>query len=35
MQMGEAQLIAASMPPDLARPSAGLETLDDILRDLD
>jgi O-acetylhomoserine (thiol)-lyase len=34
-QMSEAQQIAAGVPPDLIRLSIGLETLDDILRDID
>ena len=34
-QMDEAQQIAAGVPPDLIRLSVGLETLDDILWDID
>jgi O-acetylhomoserine (thiol)-lyase len=34
-QMSEEQQIAAGVPPDLVRLSVGLETLDDILWDLD
>ena len=34
-QMNEEQQIAASVPPDLIRLSIGLETLDDILWDID
>jgi O-acetylhomoserine (thiol)-lyase len=34
-QMSEAQQIAAGVPPDLIRLSIGLETLDDILWDID
>jgi O-acetylhomoserine (thiol)-lyase len=34
-QMNEAQQIAAGVPPDLVRLSVGLESLDDILWDLD
>lgn len=34
-QMDEAQQIAAGVPPDLIRVSVGLETLDDILWDID
>jgi O-acetylhomoserine (thiol)-lyase len=34
-QLSEAQQIAAGVPPDLIRLSVGLETLDDILWDID
>jgi len=34
-QMDEVQQIAAGVPPDLIRLSVGLETLDDILWDID
>ena len=34
-QLSEAQLIAAGVAPDMIRLSVGLETLDDILWDLD
>jgi O-acetylhomoserine (thiol)-lyase len=34
-QMSEAQQIASGVPPDLIRVSVGLETLDDILWDID
>ncbi|GHU01059.1 O-acetylhomoserine aminocarboxypropyltransferase [Betaproteobacteria bacterium] len=34
-QMSEEQLIAAGVPPDLIRLSVGLETIDDILWDID
>jgi O-acetylhomoserine (thiol)-lyase len=34
-QLDEAQQIAAGVPPDLIRLSVGLETLDDILWDID
>jgi O-acetylhomoserine (thiol)-lyase len=33
--MSEAQQIASGVPPDLIRVSVGLETLDDILWDID
>jgi O-acetylhomoserine (thiol)-lyase len=34
-QMSDAQLVAAGVPPDLIRLSIGLETIDDILWDID
>jgi O-acetylhomoserine (thiol)-lyase len=34
-QLSEEQQIAAGVPPDLIRVSVGLETLDDILWDID
>ncbi|MDR2688506.1 MAG: PLP-dependent transferase, partial [Azoarcus sp.] len=34
-QMSEEQQIAAGVPPDLVRLSVGLETIDDILWDID
>jgi O-acetylhomoserine (thiol)-lyase len=34
-QLGEAEQRAAGVPPDLVRLSVGIETLDDILWDLD
>ena len=34
-QLSEAQQVAAGVPPDLIRLSVGLETLDDILWDID
>jgi O-acetylhomoserine (thiol)-lyase len=34
-QMSESQQIASGVPPDLIRVSVGLETLDDILWDID
>ena len=33
-QLGEADLVAAGVPPDMVRLSIGLESLDDILWDL-
>ena len=34
-QLGEAEQIAAGVTPDMIRVSVGLETLDDILWDVD